>query len=281
MKVAVAGAGTMGAGIAQACAVAGHEVLLFDTSEAARSRGIAAIKTSLARVVKKGSLSEDRKAAALSNITLIGDLDRFKNAGLVVEAIFENITAKRELWGKIDKIVADEAILASNTSSLSITELASFVTRPEQFCGLHFFNPVAVLPLVEVVRGLRTAPETIATVTAFVEGLGKTPIVCEDKPGFIVNRLLVPYMNDAVHALSEGVASAEDIDKAMKLGANMPIGPLALADLVGLDVALAAGESLYNEFQDSKFRVAPLVRQMVRAGKLGRKTGEGFYKYEE
>ncbi|CAN5755522.1 3-hydroxybutyryl-CoA dehydrogenase [soil metagenome] len=281
MKVAVAGAGTMGAGIAQACAVAGHEVLLFDTSEAARSRGIAAIKTSLARVVKKGSLSEDRKAAALSNITLIGDLDRFKNAGLVVEAIFEKITAKRELWGKIDKIVADEAILASNTSSLSITELASFVTRPEQFCGLHFFNPVAVLPLVEVVRGLRTAPETIATVTAFVEGLGKTPIVCEDKPGFIVNRLLVPYMNDAVHALSEGVASAEDSDKAMKRGANMPIGPLALADLVGLDVALAAGESLYNEFQDSKFRVAPLVRQMVRAGKLGRKTGEGFYKYEE
>ena len=170
--------------------------------------------------------------------------------------------------------------MASNTSSLSITELASFVSKPERFCGLHFFNPVPVLPLVEVVRGLRTADATLTKMTGFIEGIGKTPIVCEDKPGFIVNRLLVPYLNDAVHALGEGVASAEDIDRAMKLGANMPIGPLALADLVGLDVALAAGESLYNEFQDAKFRVAPLIRQMVRAGKLGRKTGEGFYKYE-
>ncbi len=281
MKVAVAGAGTMGAGIAQACAAAGHEVLLFDVSEEARTRGMTAVKASLARVVKKGALSEDGKAAALSNITLIGDLDQFKKVDLVVEAIFENLSAKRELWGKVDKVAKDTATLASNTSSLSITELASFVSKPERFCGLHFFNPVPVLPLVEVVRGLRTADATVQKMTRFVEGLGKTPIVCADKPGFIVNRLLVPYMNDAVHALGEGVASAEDIDKAMKLGANMPIGPLALADLVGLDVALAAGESLYNEFQDSKFRVAPLVRQMVRAGKLGRKTGEGFYKYEQ
>ena len=280
MNIGVAGAGTMGAGIAQACAVAGHEVLLYDTSEAARSRGMDAVKASLTRIVKKGNLSEDAKAAALSKITLVGDLDQFKKADLVIEAIFENLAAKRELWEKVDKVAKDEAILASNTSSLSITELASFVTRPKRFCGLHFFNPVAVLPLVEVVRGLRTAPGTLQEATSFVENLGKTPIVCEDKPGFIVNRLLVPYINDAVHALGEGVASAEDIDKAMKLGANMPIGPLALADLVGLDVALAAGESLYNEFQDSKFRVAPLIRQMVRAGKLGRKTGEGFYTYD-
>lgn len=270
----------MGAGIAQACAVAGHEVVLFDTSEAARTRGMDAVKASLSRVVKKGTLSEDDKAAALSNITLIGDPDQFKKVEIVIEAIYEQLAAKRELWEKVGKVVKDEVILASNTSSLSITELASFVTKPERFCGLHFFNPVPVLPLVEVVRGLRTADATIQKMTRFIEGLGKTPIVCEDKPGFIVNRLLVPYLNDAVHALSEGVASAEDIDRAMKLGANMPIGPLALADLVGLDVALAAGESLYNEFQDSKFRVAPLLRQMVRAGKLGRKTGEGFYKYE-
>lgn len=281
MNVGVAGAGTMGAGIAQACAVAGYGVLLYDTSEAARSRGMDAVKASLTRIVKKGTLSEDAKAAALSKITLVGDLDQFKKADLVIEAIYENLAAKRELWENVDKVAKDEALLASNTSSLSITELASFVTRPERFCGLHFFNPVAVLPLVEVVRGLRTAPATLQEATSFVENLGKTPIVCEDKPGFIVNRLLVPYINDAVHALGEGVASAEDIDKAMKLGANMPMGPLALADLVGLDVALAAGESLYNEFQDSKFRVAPLIRQMVRAGKLGRKTGEGFYKYDQ
>ena len=280
MNIAVAGAGTMGSGIAQACAVAGHEVMLFDMSEEARTRGMDAIKASLTRVVKKEKLSEDEKAQALSRITLVGDIDQFADADVVIEAIFENIEAKRELWGQIDSVAKKDALLATNTSSLSVTELASFTGRPEHFCGLHFFNPVAVLPLVEVVRGLSTAPETIERAKTFAESLGKTPIVCEDKPGFIVNRLLVPYINDAVHALVEGVASAEDIDRAMKLGANMPIGPLALADLVGLDVALAAGESIYNEFQDPKFRVAPLLRQMVRAGKLGRKTGEGFYKYE-
>ena len=174
----------------------------------------------------------------------------------------------------------DGAILATNTSSLSVTQIASFVSNPGRFCGLHFFNPVPMLPLVEVVRALQTEEDTVERARSFVEGLGKTPIVCEDKPGFIVNRLLVPYMNDAIHALSEGVASAEDIDRAMKLGANMPIGPLALGDLVGLDVALAAAESLHDEFGDPKFRAAPLLRQMVRAGRLGRKTGEGFYKYD-
>jgi len=280
MKVAVIGAGTMGSGIAQACAVAGHDVMLFDMSEEARSRGMETIKSSLTRIVKKEKISEDDKATALSKITLIGDPDQFKSADVIIEAVYENLEVKRELWEKVDKVAKEDALLASNTSSLSITELASFTNRPEKFCGMHFFNPVPVLPLVEVVRGLSTSEETIQKAKSFVEGIGKTPIVCEDKPGFIVNRLLVPYINDAVHALVEGVASAEDIDKAMKLGANMPLGPLALADLVGLDVALAAGESIYNEFQDPKFRVAPLLRQMVRAGKLGRKTGEGFYKYE-
>lgn len=270
----------MGSGIAQTCAVAGHDVMLFDRSEDARRRGMDAVKSSLARIVKKEKMSEDDKAASLSRITLVGDSDRFKNADVIIEAVFENLEVKHELWETVDKVAKEDALLASNTSSLSITELASFTTRPDTFCGMHFFNPVPVLPLVEVVRGLQTSDETISRAKAFVENIGKTPIVCEDKPGFIVNRLLVPYINDAVHALVEGVASAEDIDKAMKLGANMPIGPLALADLVGLDVALAAGESIYNEFQDPKFRIAPLLRQMVRAGKLGRKTGEGFYKYE-
>ncbi len=270
----------MGSGIAQACAAVGHEVFLYDTSEEARTRGIEAVKSSLSRMVKKGVLSEDDKAQALANITLIGDLSQFADREVVIEAIFEDLGAKRDFWRQVDEIAGPMALLASNTSSLSITELAAFTGRPERFCGLHFFNPVPVLPLVEVVRGLKTSDETIQKAKAFVEGLGKTPIPCQDRPGFIVNRLLVPYVNDAAHALAEGVASAEDIDKAMKLGANMPIGPLALADLIGMDVMVAAAESLYREFQDPKFRVAPLMRQMLRAGRLGRKSGEGFYKYE-
>lgn len=280
MKVAVIGAGTMGSGIAQTCALAGHTVLLHDTSEASRSRGMTGIKSSLERLVKKETITEDNRAEALSRITLSGDLEQIKDAEVIIEAIFENVAAKRDVWAALDKLAKAEALLASNTSSLSITELASFTTRPEKFCGMHFFNPVPVLPLVEVVEGLKTSQETLQKAKSFVEGIGKTPIVCKDKPGFIVNRLLVPYINDAIHALSEGVASAEDIDTAMKLGANMPIGPLALADLVGLDVCLAASESLYNEFQDSKFRIAPMLRQKVRAGQLGRKSGSGFYKYD-
>ncbi len=281
MIVGVVGAGTMGAGIAQACASTGHDVLLQDVSSEARDRGFEAISSSLSRLVKKGKLSEDDRAAALSRITLIGDLDNMADAEVVIEAVYEDVAAKRQVWRSLDAVVKDEAILASNTSSLSITALASLISYPERFCGLHFFNPVAVLPLVEVVRGLKTSEETIERAKGFVESIGKTPIVCADKPGFIVNRLLIPYINDAVHALSEGVASIADIDRAMKLGANMPIGPLALADLVGLDVTLAAIESLHYEFGDGKFRPAPLLRQMVRAGKLGRKSGEGFYSYKD
>jgi 3-hydroxybutyryl-CoA dehydrogenase len=280
MKVAVAGAGAMGSGIAQVVAAAGHEVTLFDTSEAARTRGMEAVKSSLARLVKKGSLSEDARGQTLSRITLAGDIARFKDADVLIEAVYEDLSVKKAFWQEAEAAVPGTALLASNTSSLSVTELGSFLRTPARFCGLHFFNPVPVLPLVEVVRGLRTAEDTVKRAAAFAEGIGKTPIVCEDRPGFIVNRLLVPYVNDAVHALSEGVADAENIDKAMKLGANMPIGPLALADLIGLDVMVAATESLYREFQDPKFRVAPLMRQMVRAGKLGRKSGEGFYRYE-
>ncbi len=281
MKVAIVGAGTMGAGIAQACAGAGHDVSLQDLNESARERGLKSIDKSLSRLVKKEKLSEQDKADTLERITLVGEVDKLKSAEVIVEAVFENIKVKQEVWTNLSEVANDDALLATNTSSLSITEIASFVDKPERFCGMHFFNPVAVLPLVEVVNALQTSDETMQRAKSFTEGIGKTPILCEDKPGFIVNRLLIPYLNDAVHALNEGVASAEDIDAAMKLGANMPIGPLALIDLVGLDVALAAAESLYTEFQDPKFRIHPLMRQMVRAGKLGRKTGEGFYKYDQ
>lgn len=279
MNVGVVGAGTMGAGIAQVCAAAGHQVWLYDISAEARQRGLAAIEASLARLVNKGALCEGDKGAALARVTPIDALPLLADAEVIIEAVFEDLAVKRQVWLELDGVAGAGAVLASNTSSLSITELAAVTSRPERFCGLHFFNPVPVLPLVEVVRGLRTAETTIAFARDFVTGIGKTPIACQDRPGFIVNRLLIPYLNDAVHALAEGVASAEEIDTAMKLGANMPIGPLALLDLVGLDVALAAGESLYREFGDSKFRVHPLLRQMVRAGKLGRKSGEGFFRY--
>lgn len=269
----------MGAGIAQVCAAAGHEVLLYDISAEARARGVEAISASLARLVRKGSITSDEATATHGRIRRMAELADVAAADVVIEAVPESIELKRDVWQKVGNLASDTALLASNTSSLSITEIAAFSGRPADFCGMHFFNPVPVLPLVEVVRGIRTAEATLERAREFVIGIGKTPIVCNDTPGFIVNRLLIPYMNDAAHALSEGVASAADIDEAMKLGANMPIGPLALADLVGLDVSLAAAESLHAEFQDPKFRVAPLLRQLVRAGKLGRKSGEGFHKY--
>ena len=281
MIVNIIGSGAMGSGIAQTAALAGHNIVLHDTNQDALDRALATIDGSLSRFVKKEKVSEEAKQTALNAIQTDTTLDSCAEADIIVEAVFENIDVKSQVWQSISDIASHDCLLASNTSSLSITEIASFVDTPERFCGMHFFNPVAMMPLVEVVKALQTSDETIAKAKAFVEGIGKSPIVCEDKPGFIVNRLLVPYINDAVHAYSEGVASAEDIDAAMKLGANMPIGPLALADLIGLDVQLAASESLFNEFGDSKFRVAPLVRQMVRAGKLGRKSGEGFYTYSK
>lgn len=280
MRVAVMGSGTMGSGIAQACAGAGHEVVLFDVAPAALERAQRGVQDSLERLVRKERLSRRQADETLERIRWSHDIADFTSAEVLVEAVFEDIEVKRSAWEQATEVVDSKALLASNTSSLSITEIAGFSGSPERFCGMHFFNPVALMPLVEVVRALNTSEATVERARSFVEGIGKSPIVCEDRPGFIVNRLLIPYVNDAVHALSEGVASAEDIDRAMQLGANMPIGPLALADLVGLDVSLAAAESLHREFGDPKFRVAPLLRQMVRAGKLGRKSGEGFYRYD-
>ena len=279
MKVAVVGAGTMGSGIAQTCALAGHELVLVDTNSGALERAKETMRGSLARMVKKETIGAHDAEDALGRVTFKHGITGLEDAGVVIEAVFESLPVKREVWTELASNTSEGALLATNTSSLSVTAIAAFSGRPERFCGMHFFNPVPMMALVEVVRGLRSSEEAVEQARAFTEGIGKTPIVCEDRPGFIVNRLLVPYINDAAHALSEGVASAEDIDKAMRLGANMPIGPLALADLVGLDVCLAAVESLLSEFGDPKFRVAPLVRQMVRAGKLGRKSGEGFYTY--
>ena len=280
-RVGVVGAGTMGAGIAQVCAVAGINVTLFDTQEDALTRGVKGIESSLARIVKKGNLTDEAQAAALPRITPTTERAALGDAETVVEAVFETLAVKRAVWADLAEVVSDRALLATNTSSLSVTEIAAGVPHPGRFCGLHFFNPAPILPLVEVVRAQQTAAGTVKRAESFAEQLGKTAVVCDDRPGFIVNRLLIPYLNDAVFALQEGVGTPDAIDTAMKLGANMPIGPLALIDLVGLDIALAAAESLYGEFQDPKFRVPVLLRQYVRAGKLGRKSGEGFYRYEE
>ena len=277
--VGVVGAGTMGNGIAQACAVAGINVVMVDISEAAVQKGLATITGSLDRLVKKEKISEADKAAALARVKATTSYDDLQTAELVVEAATENQQIKIQILKQLDALLGDTVIIATNTSSISITELAAATKRADRFIGMHFFNPVPMMALVELIRGLLTSDETHATVKELAERVGKTPITVKNSAGFVVNRVLIPMINEAFFVLDSGIASAEDIDTGMKLGCNHPIGPLALADMVGLDVCLAVMDVFLKEFGDSKYRACPLLREMVAAGRLGRKTGHGVYQY--
>jgi len=277
--IAVIGAGTMGNGIAQVCAVAGFDVTLVDISDTALERGVATVRKNLERQVNKQTIDNDSAQAALQRIQTTTDYAQLDGAQLVIEAATENLDLKLRLLKMIASHVGRDCVIASNTSSLSITELAASVEFPERFIGLHFFNPVPMMGLIEVIRGLQTADETHVAAIKLAERLNKTAITAGNRPGFVVNRILVPMINEAFFVLSEGIATAEDIDAGMKLGCNQPIGPLALADMIGLDVCLAVMEVYLEQFGDSKYRPCPLLKEMVAAGQLGRKTGRGVYTY--
>lgn len=278
-KVGVVGAGTMGSGIAQAFAVSGFDVILRDVAQGALDHAVAVIKGSLDRLVAKGKLEADAAQAAVARISTTLDLADFKSCDLVVEAIVEKFEVKAATFAELDKIVRDEAILASNTSSISLTKIAAATKIPSRVIGMHFFNPVPVLPLVEVIRALQTSDEVAQTIIDTCAKIGKDARIARDSYGFVVNRVLIPMINEAINCVYENVASAEDVDAMMKLGAAHPIGPLALGDLIGLDVVLAVMNTLYTGFDDPKFRASPLLKQMVDAGYLGRKTGRGFFDY--
>ncbi|QJQ20299.1 3-hydroxybutyryl-CoA dehydrogenase [Pseudomonas sp. SK] len=278
-QIAVIGAGTMGNGIAQVCAVAGYQVLLVDVSDAALERGVATLSKNLERQVSKGSLDADKAAAAKTRIRTSTDYSQLNGAQLVIEAASENLQLKQRILQQVAANVAAECIIATNTSSLSVTQLAASIEHPERFIGVHFFNPVPMMALVEIIRGLQTSDSTYAQALVVTEKVGKTPITAGNRPGFVVNRILVPMINEAIFVRQEGLASAEDIDTSMRLGCNQPIGPLALADLIGLDTLLAIMEAFHEGFNDSKYRPAPLLKEMVAAGWLGRKSGRGFFTY--
>ena len=277
--VGIIGAGTMGNGIAQACAVVGVNVVMVDISDAAVAKGLATVSGSLDRLIKKEKITEADKTAALSRIKTSTSYDDLKVAQLVIEAATENYDLKVKIVKQLDGMLAPEVIIASNTSSISITKLAAVTARADRFIGMHFFNPVPMMALVEIIRGLQTSDATHAAVHDLSTRLGKSPITVKNAPGFVVNRILVPMINEAFFVLAEGVATAEDIDAGMKLGCNQPIGPLALADMIGLDVCLAVMDVYLHEFGDSKYRACPLLKEMVAAGQLGRKTGKGVYTY--
>ena len=278
-RVGVIGAGTMGNGIAQACAVAGIEAVMLDINEAAVQKGLATIAASLDRLLKKEKMTAEQKAAALARIKPTTQMAEMKAVDLVIEAATENLGIKLKIIQDVENIVSADTIVASNTSSISITQMAATMKRPEQFIGMHFFNPVPVMGLVEVIRGLQTSDATHARIEALAKALGKHPVTVKNNPGFVVNRVLCPMINEAIFVLAEGLATAEDIDEGMKLGCNHPIGPLALADMIGLDTLLAVMQVFYDGFNDSKYRPSPLLKEMVAAGYLGRKSGRGFYRY--
>jgi len=279
-KIAVIGAGTMGAGIAQACAAAGFPVPMRDIEQRLIDGGFRRIKEPLAKRVERGKMAQAEVDAILSKIRGVVDLkEAVAGAHVVIEAVFEKMDVKKELYAELDRLCPPEVVFASNTSSLSITEMANATKRADRVVGMHFFNPAPVMKLVEVIRGSETSDATVALVKDLCGKLGKDPVEVRESPGFVVNRLLVPMMNEAFNLLQEGVASAADIDKAMKLGTNMPMGPLELADYTGLDIGLDVMEVLFRETGDPKFRPSTLLRKYVRAGRLGRKTGRGVYEY--
>ncbi|MFC7407466.1 3-hydroxybutyryl-CoA dehydrogenase [Hydrogenophaga atypica] len=277
--IGIIGAGTMGNGIAQACATSGLHVVMVDINEAAVQKGIATVSGSLDRLIKKDKLTAAEKDAALARIKGSTSYDDLKGAQLVIEAATENEALKVKILQQLDTMLPANTIVATNTSSISITKLAATTQRADRFIGMHFFNPVPMMALVEIIRGLQTSDATHDAVKALAEALGKTPITVKNAPGFVVNRILVPMINEAFFVLAEGLATPEDIDAGMKLGCNQPIGPLALADMIGLDVCLAVMNVYMAEYNDSKYRPAPLLKEMVAAGWLGRKTGRGVYSY--
>ncbi len=280
-KIGVIGAGQMGSGIAQVAAQSGYQVVVLDVEEISLQKGLDAIKRSLQRLLRKEKISAEDADAALGRIKTTLNPGDFADCDLVIEAIVENETVKAKLFESLDKIVKAEAVFASNTSSIPITKLASYTSRPERFIGMHFMNPVPLMKLVEVIRGYKTTDEVTQLVMQTAEKMGKVPVEVNDYPGFVSNRVLIPMLNEAIQAVMEGVATPEAVDTVMKLGMNHPMGPLTLADFIGLDTVLAIMEVLHEGFGDSKYRPSPLLKKMVQAGLLGRKSGQGFYKYDE
>jgi len=278
-RIGVVGAGTMGNGIAQVVALAGVEAVISDIGEEQLQRGLNTVSGSLDRLIKKEKLTPEQKAAAMARISTATDMTALADCDLIIEAATENLELKLKIFAQLDKVASAATLLATNTSSISITRIAAATQRPDKVIGMHFFNPVPMMSLVELIRGIQTAETTYREVEALTRAIGKTPVQVRNSPGFVVNRLLSPMLNEAMFVLGEGLATAAEIDEARKLGPNHPIGPLALADMIGLDVQLAVMQVLFDGFKDPKYRPAPLLVEMVEAGLLGRKTGRGFFSY--